>query len=91
MGIDLSKVYTTQDLASGDDLIFVATGITDGELFKGVHFFGGGGRTHSLVMTYRTGTIRFVDTVHIVERRSWASFDCKSKLQANGRLGGSRG
>lgn len=70
MGIDLARVYATEDLASGGDLIFVATGITDGELFKGVHFFGGGARTHSLVMTYRTGTIRFVDTVHIVERRS---------------------
>ena len=70
MGIDLNKVYRTEDLASGENLIFAATGITDGELFKGVHFFGGGARTHSLVMTYRHGTMRFVDTVHIFERRS---------------------
>jgi fructose-1,6-bisphosphatase II len=70
MGIDLGHVYTTSELASGNDLIFVATGITDGELFKGVHLFGGGARTHSLVMTYRTGTMRFVDTVHIQERRA---------------------
>jgi fructose-1,6-bisphosphatase II len=70
MGIDLGHVYTTSELASGNDLIFVATGITDGELFKGVHLFGGGARTHSLVMTYKTGTMRFVDTVHIHERRA---------------------
>lgn len=70
MGIDLNKIYRTEDLASGENLIFAATGITDGELFKGVHFFGGGARTHSLVMTYRHGTMRFVDTVHIFERRS---------------------
>jgi fructose-1,6-bisphosphatase II len=70
MGIDLGHVYTTCELARGDDIVFVATGITDGELFRGVHLFGGGARTHSLVMTYRTGTIRFVDTVHIVERRA---------------------
>jgi fructose-1,6-bisphosphatase II len=70
MGIDLGHVYTTSELASGNDLIFVATGITDGELFKGVHLFGGGARTHSVVMTYRTGTMRFVDTVHIHERRA---------------------
>ena len=70
MGIDLNRVYRTEDLASGENLIFAATGITDGELFKGVHFFGGGERTHSLVMTYRHGTMRFVDTVHIFERRA---------------------
>ncbi len=70
MGIDLDRVYRTEDLASGSNLIFAATGITDGELFKGVHFFGGGARTHSLVMTYRSGTMRFVDTVHIFERRA---------------------
>lgn len=70
MGIDLNKIYHTEDLASGENLIFAATGITDGELFKGVHYFGGGARTHSLVMTYRHGTMRFVDTVHIFERRA---------------------
>jgi len=68
MGIDLEKVYDTQDLAPGDNLIFVATGITDGELFKGVQYFGGGARTHSLVLNYRGGTMRFVDTVHFFER-----------------------
>ncbi len=70
MGIDLEHVYTTEELARGDNLVFVATGITDGELFKGVHYFGGGARTHSIVMSYRSGTMRFIDTVHIVERRA---------------------
>jgi fructose-1,6-bisphosphatase II len=70
MGIDLDKVYTTEELASGRNLIFVSTGVTDGDLFKGVHYFGGGARTHSLVMTYATGTMRFVDTVHVQERRA---------------------
>jgi fructose-1,6-bisphosphatase II len=70
MGIDLDKVYRTDELASGKNLIFVATGITDGDLFRGVHYFGGGARTHSLVMSYQTGMMRFVDTVHIFERRA---------------------
>ena len=70
MGIDLDHVYTTEELASGKNLIFVATGVTDGDMFKGVHFFGGGARTHSLVMTYAGGTMRFVDTVHVHERRA---------------------
>lgn len=68
MGIDLDKVYDSQDLAPGDNLIFVATGVTDGELFKGVQYFGGGARTHSLVLSYRGGTLRFVDTTHFFER-----------------------
>jgi fructose-1,6-bisphosphatase II len=70
MGIDLDKVYATEELASGDELILAASGITEGDLFKGVHYFGGGARTHSVVMTFQTGTIRFVDTVHIMERRA---------------------
>jgi len=69
MGIDLSKTYRTEDLASGDNIVFSASGVTDGDLFRGVHFFGGGARTHSLVMAYKSGTMRFVDTVHIRERR----------------------
>lgn len=69
MGIDLTKVYTTTDLAPGENIIFAATGVTDGDLFKGVRYFGGGARTHSLVMGAKTGELRFVDTVHLFERR----------------------
>ncbi|TMC62870.1 MAG: class II fructose-bisphosphatase [Chloroflexi bacterium] len=65
---DESRVYRTEDLASGDNLIFAATGVTDGDLLQGVRFFGGGARTHSLVMGYQTKQVRFVDTVHMFDR-----------------------
>src|SRR5918997_742010 len=66
MGInDPNKVYDTNDLAPGRKIIFVATGVTDGSLLRGVRFFGAGHRTHSLVMTTESRHIRFVDTVHV--------------------------
>jgi fructose-1,6-bisphosphatase class II len=66
MGIsDHNKVYDTSDLAPGRKIIFVATGVTDGALLRGVRFFGAGKRTHSLVMTTESRHIRFVDTVHV--------------------------
>jgi fructose-1,6-bisphosphatase II len=65
---DEDRVYTTEDLASGDSVVFAATGVTDGDLLRGVRFFGGGARTHSLVMAYRTKQVRFVDTVHMFDR-----------------------
>jgi fructose-1,6-bisphosphatase II len=65
---DESRVYRTDDLASGEQLVFAATGVTDGELLQGVRFFGGGARTHSLVMGYQTKQVRFVDTVHMFDR-----------------------
>jgi fructose-1,6-bisphosphatase II len=70
MGADMGEdhVFTTEELASGDNLVFAATGVTDGDLLKGVRFFGGGARTHSLVMAYRTKQVRFVDTVHMFDR-----------------------
>jgi fructose-1,6-bisphosphatase II len=69
MGIDREdRVYRTEDLASAKRLAFVATGVTDGELLKGVRFFGGAVRTHSIVMQLSLGKIRFVDTIHIIQR-----------------------
>jgi len=65
---DEDRVYRTEDLASGDHLVFSATGVTNGELLQGVRFFGGGARTHSLVMGYQTKQVRFVDTVHMFDR-----------------------
>jgi fructose-1,6-bisphosphatase II len=65
---DESKIYKTEDLASGEHLVFAATGVTAGDLLEGVRFFGGGARTHSLVMAYQTKTVRFVDTVHMFDR-----------------------
>ena len=65
---DENRIYHTEDLASGDNLVFAATGVTGGDLLEGVRFFGGGARTHSLVMAYQTKTVRFVDTVHMFDR-----------------------
>jgi fructose-1,6-bisphosphatase II len=65
MGIeDPSRVLTLDDLVQGDDCIFSATAITDCNLLKGVRFFGSGARTHTLVLRYKTGTVRFIDTIH---------------------------
>jgi fructose-1,6-bisphosphatase II len=65
---DEERVYTTEELASGENLVFAATGVTSGDLLQGVRYFGGGARTHSLVMAYRTQQVRFVDTVHMFDR-----------------------
>ena len=70
MGIsDFKKIYTSQDLASGQDIIFAATGVTDGTLMKGVRFFGDGIRTSSLIMQSRPARIRFIDTIHVEQTR----------------------
>jgi len=65
---DENRVYTTTDLAPGETLVFSATGVTEGDLLNGVRFFGGGARTHSLVMGYQSKQVRFVDTVHMFDR-----------------------
>lgn len=66
MGIENpDKIYDTNDLAPGKKIIFAATGVTDGALLRGVRFFGSGKRTHSVVMTTDSKSIRFVDTVHV--------------------------
>ena len=67
---DEDRVYHTEELASGENLVFAATGVTAGDLLQGVRFFGGGARTHSLVMAYQTKQVRFVDTVHMFDRDS---------------------
>jgi len=68
MGIsDLSKVYTERDLAPGPDILFVATGVTDGTLLRGVRFFGGGLRTSSVIMSAGERLIRFADSVKLEE------------------------
>lgn len=65
MGIkDINKVMTLDDLVKGDDCIFSATAITNTPMMRGVQYFGGGARTMSVVMRYRSGTIRFIDTFH---------------------------
>ena len=64
MGYDLDKVLTLDDLVSGEDVFFSATGITDGELLRGVRFRGDGADTQSLVMRSKSGTIRKIDATH---------------------------
>ncbi|MBO8172036.1 MAG: class II fructose-bisphosphatase [Bacillaceae bacterium] len=65
MGLDdPNRVLTMDDLVSGDDAIFAATGVTDGELLRGVRFDGKQAATHSLVMRAKTGTVRFVEGTH---------------------------
>jgi fructose-1,6-bisphosphatase class II len=69
MGIkDKNKIYRTEDLAPGKNIIFAATGVTDGSLMRGVRFFGEGTRTSSLVMTRNTGKVRFVDSIHLEKK-----------------------
>jgi len=63
-GYDLDRVLTTDDLVAGDNCFFAATGITDGDLLKGVHYNRHGATTQSLVMRSRSGTVRFVDAQH---------------------------
>jgi fructose-1,6-bisphosphatase class II len=66
MGIeDPRRVYDTNELARGRRIVFAACGVTDGTIMRGVRFFGGGTRTHSLVMTSESKEVRFVDAVHL--------------------------
>lgn len=69
MGIDANQILKMDDLAKGDDAIFAATGVTDGELLKGVHYHGTIATTQSIVMRAKTGTIRVVDGTHRLERK----------------------
>ena len=68
LGYDLSAVLTQDDLVRGDNCFFAATGITDGELMRGVHFNRLGATTESLVMRSRSGTVRKVETWHRADR-----------------------
>lgn len=60
---DFDQIYQTNDLAPGKEILFSATGVTDGQLLRGVRFFGGGHRTSTLLMSLPFGIIRFVDTI----------------------------
>ena len=69
MGIrDKDRIYRAEDLAPGNQLIFAATGVTDGALLKGVRFFGEGTRTSSIVLTLMTGKVRFIDSIHLAKK-----------------------
>ncbi len=75
-GLDLDAVLTTDDLVRSDNSYFVATGITDGELLKGVRYGAGTVRTQSLVMRSKSGTIRVIDSEHKLSKlRAYAAVD----------------
>ncbi|MFP5253147.1 MAG: class II fructose-bisphosphatase [Actinomycetes bacterium] len=75
-GHDLDRVLGTDDLVTGDDVFFVATGITDGELMRGVRYRAGGATTHSLVMRSRSGTIRSITSEHKLHKlKAYAAVD----------------
>jgi fructose-1,6-bisphosphatase II len=77
-GYDLNKILTTDDLISGEDIFFAATGVTDGELLRGVRYDAYGARSHSLVMRSRSVTIRYIDTHHRHDRlAAYSSSDTK--------------
>ena len=70
MGIkDKNRIYTAEDLAPGKQLIFAATGVTEGALLKGVRFFGEGTRTSSVIMTLSTGKVRFIESIHLEKNK----------------------
>lgn len=68
MGGKINKIYTHEELASGKDIVFCATGVTTGDILKGVSFFGSGARTHTLMMTNQSGKIRMLDTTHVFDK-----------------------
>ncbi|MGG3888478.1 class II fructose-bisphosphatase [Metabacillus fastidiosus] len=69
MGLDVNKILRMEDLVRGDDAIFAATGVTDGELLRGVQFKASRGSTHSIVMRAKSGTVRFIDGSHSLSKK----------------------
>ena len=75
-GHDLDRVLTTQDLVSGDNVFFAATGVTDGDLLRGVRYSRGGATTQSIVMRSKSGTVRMIDAYHrLTKLREFSSVD----------------
>jgi fructose-1,6-bisphosphatase class II len=73
MGIeDPKKIYTTEDLAPGNRIVFAATGVTNGAILRGVRFFGEGARTQSLIMSTEGRYVRFIDTIALDDNPSSA-------------------
>ena len=75
-GHDLDRVLDQDELVRGDNVFFCATGITDGELLKGVRYRAGGVTTHSLVMRSKSGTIRLIESHHqLAKLRAYSAID----------------
>jgi fructose-1,6-bisphosphatase class II len=62
--VDIDGILDMDTLVNTDEAAFIATGVTDGEMLRGVKYFGQGSRTHSVTMENKTGTVRFIETVH---------------------------
>lgn len=67
-GVDLAHIFTTTELVGGEDVFFAATGASTGELLRGVQYFPSGASTQSLVVRSRSGTSRWIDTIHNFDR-----------------------
>ncbi|MFF0010250.1 class II fructose-bisphosphatase [Streptomyces sp. NPDC005374] len=75
-GHDLDRVLTTDDLVSGENVFFVATGITDGELLRGVRYRSETATTDSIVMRSKSGTVRRIDSEHRLSKlRAYSAID----------------
>lgn len=68
---DLNAIYTTDDLAKGDNVMFAATGVTDGTMLRGVRRYPGGAKTSTLVMRSKSGTMRRIEATHDFTRKTW--------------------
>lgn len=80
MGIEPNTVLKMDELVKGDDAIFAATAVTDGELLKGVQFKGGFAETHSLVMRAKSGTVRFIQGRHSLSKKPGLKIDDKAEI-----------
>lgn len=68
---DFKKIYTTDDLAKGDNVMFAATGVTDGTMLRGVRRYAGGAKTSTIVMRSKSGTVRRIEATHNFKRKDW--------------------
>ncbi len=82
-GHDLDRVLLNDDLVRGDNVFFCATGVTDGDLLRGVNYREGGATTQSIVMRSKSGTVRMIDGYHRLDKlRAYSSIDFDGNLSA---------
>src|SRR5581483_1373085 len=80
MGYDTNRIYTSADLVKSDNVFFAATGITDGELLRGVHYSASGATTESLAMRSTSGTVRRIQATHRSEKLAQILRDQRERL-----------
>ena len=64
LGMDTQKIYTLDEICKGNQVFFAGTGVSDGDLLRGVRLYSGGATTNSLVMRAESGTVRYIETYH---------------------------